>query len=233
MDASALKQHRMAAAIASKGTSPDSVYLMTLRLMEKYQLQGDLLEFGAGIGTLISELQADGYRGTITGADMMPKPKGLAEGIVWTQADLNEKTNLPDAAFDVIISTEVIEHLENPRAVFREFHRLLRPAGTLLLTTPNQESLRSLLSLIFEGHFVAFKAGSYPAHITALVRKDLQHVCLETGFSPPEFAFDDSGSIPKFPWLRWENFGLKGRLFSDGIAIVTRKTTQPAAPVTA
>jgi len=133
----------------------------------------------------------------------------------------------------VIISTEVIEHLENPRAVFREFHRLLRPAGTLLITTPNQESLRSLLSLIFEGHFAAFRAGSYPAHISALVRKDLEHVFLETGFSPPGFSYDDSGSIPKFPWLRWETFGLKGRLLSDGLAIVTQKITKPMAGLTA
>ena len=223
MDESALKQHRMAAAIASKGTSPNSVYLMTLRLMEKHHLQGDLLEFGAGIGTLIAELHARGYRGTINGVDMIPKPKGLPEAIAWTQADLNERTRLADNSFDVIISTEVIEHLENPRAVFREFHRLLRPSGTLLITTPNQESLRSFLSLILDGHFPAFKEGSYPAHITALVRKDLEYVCLETGFSPPEFSYNDSGSIPKFSWLRWENFHLKGRIFSDGIALVTRK----------
>lgn len=95
MDESALKSHRMAAAIASKGTSPESIYLMTLRLAEKCQLQGDLLEFGAGIGTLISELQAGAYRGTITGVDMMPKPRSLPDGIAWTQADLNEKINSP------------------------------------------------------------------------------------------------------------------------------------------
>ncbi len=38
---------------------------------------------------------------------------------------------------------EVIASLENPRAVFREFARLLRPNGVLLLTMPNQESLRA------------------------------------------------------------------------------------------
>ena len=40
---------------------------------------------------------------------------------------------MADGSFDAIISTEVIEHLENPRAVFREFARLVRPGGRLLL----------------------------------------------------------------------------------------------------
>lgn len=231
MDDKTLNQHRIDAAIASKGTSPNSVYRMTLQLLETHHLRGALLEFGAGMGSLISELHARGYQGLITGVDIMPKPAGVPDGIVWALADLNEPTGLPEGAYDVVVSTEVIEHLENPRAVFREFHRLLAPGGTLVVTTPNQESLRSVLSLALEGHFAAFKEGSYPAHITALVRKDLERVCLETGFAPPEFAYDNSGSIPKFPWLRWEQFGLGGRLFSDGVAIVTRKNDTVHLPL--
>lgn len=229
MDDTALKEHRMALALATKGTSPYSVYYMALRLMKEHKVKGDLLEFGAGIGTMISQLHANGYEGKITGVDMMARPADIPADIEWRQADLNDKTDLPDACFDAILSTEVIEHLENPRAVFREFHRLLRPDGTLIMTTPNQESLRSLLSLVFGTHFAAFVEGAYPLHITALIRKDLEHLCLETGFASPEFAFDNSGSIPKFPWLRFENFGLKGRLFSDGIAIVTKKIEKPKA----
>ena len=99
--------------------------------------------------------------------------------IEWIQADLNAPLPCPDASFDAIISTEVIEHLENPRAVFREFSRLLRPGGHLLLTTPNQESIRSLASLIVRGHHVAFLDESYPAHLTALVRRDMERLCLE------------------------------------------------------
>jgi SAM-dependent methyltransferase len=42
-----------------------------------------------------------------------------------------------DDSFDVITSFQVIEHLSDYQAYFSEIRRVLRPAGTLLLTTPN------------------------------------------------------------------------------------------------
>ena len=43
---------------------------------------------------------------------------------------------LPDASLDSILCTEVLEHVPDPLAVWREFHRLLRPGGKVLLATP-------------------------------------------------------------------------------------------------
>lgn len=41
-----------------------------------------------------------------------------------------------DASFDVVLCTEVLEHVPEPQQVIREFARILRPGGTLLLTAP-------------------------------------------------------------------------------------------------
>lgn len=45
----------------------------------------------------------------------------------------------PDGTFDVVVSIDVHEHLEAPRALNREIARVLRPGGKAVVTTPNGE----------------------------------------------------------------------------------------------
>lgn len=56
-----------------------------------------------------------------------------------------------DRSFDLIISMSVIEHLDDPAAVFREFDRVLKPGGTLIVQTPNRFDYVSLIA-----HFTPF-----------------------------------------------------------------------------
>ncbi|MCM3880897.1 MAG: methyltransferase domain-containing protein [Vicinamibacterales bacterium] len=224
---SALYERRLDAARVSKGTSKSAVYRMLLAAASEVLKPGaHLLEFGAGTGQLITMLREEGFRGPITGADILPKPESPGLDVNWIEADLNEPLPAAGATFDAIISTEVIEHLENPRAVFREFRRLLKAGGFILVTTPNQESVRSLLSLFVRGHYVDFLDSSYPAHITALVRTDFVRMCAENGFEPPRFRYSNTGSIPAAPHLSWQQLSaglLKGRRFSDNLAMISRK----------
>ena len=54
-----------------------------------------------------------------------------------------------DAEFDVVIFAEIIEHLLNdPCKVIREIKRVLKPGGTLILTTPNVARLENIARLI-------------------------------------------------------------------------------------
>ena len=224
--ATPLLERRMQAAVASRGTSGDAIYNAARAKAQAMNLTGRVLEFGAGTGTLITQLVANGCTCTFTGADLLPRPAGIPRDVEWIHADLNTPLPSADGSFDAIISTEVIEHLENPRAVFREFARLLQPGGHLLLTTPNQESIRSLASLIARGHHVAFLDESYPAHLTALVRKDLERMCFESGFEPPRFSYTDHGAVPKWTSLTWQSLSgglLRGRWFSDNLVAVTTR----------
>jgi SAM-dependent methyltransferase len=51
-------------------------------------------------------------------------------GDIW---DINET----DASFDAILCTEVFEHIPHPIETVKEFSRLIKPGGTLILTAPN------------------------------------------------------------------------------------------------
>jgi SAM-dependent methyltransferase len=44
----------------------------------------------------------------------------------------------PDASFDVVVSTEVIEHTPEPARAIRELVRVAKPGGTVVITTPNR-----------------------------------------------------------------------------------------------
>lgn len=43
---------------------------------------------------------------------------------------------VPDASFDAVLCSEVLEHIPNPVAAIKEFSRVLKPGGTLMLTAP-------------------------------------------------------------------------------------------------
>ena len=224
----ALEERRMLAALASGGTSTANVHLALLSRAQDIGLSGEVLDFGAGTGDLTARLAGSGLILRLTAIDLLPPPSAKGQGVTWLEADLNGPAPLPAESFDAIVSAEVIEHLENPRAVFREFNRLLRPRGHLLLTTPNQESLRSLASLALRGHFVDFLDSSYPAHITALVRRDFVRIAAETGFEAPTFSYTATGAVPGLPRFSWQDlsFGrLRGRRFSDNLVVATRKIT--------
>ncbi len=49
-----------------------------------------------------------------------------------------EHVPFADATFDVVLCTEVLEHLRSPRRAVDELARVLRPKGRLIITTPNR-----------------------------------------------------------------------------------------------
>lgn len=51
-------------------------------------------------------------------------------------------TGVPDESFDAAVCADVIEHVGEPERLLREIHRILRPGGVLVLTTPVRVSER-------------------------------------------------------------------------------------------
>jgi 2-polyprenyl-3-methyl-5-hydroxy-6-metoxy-1,4-benzoquinol methylase len=219
-------ESRRKSSLLSGGTSGFEIKKMVIEYLLQNNAKGSLLDFGAGKGELIRILWDKKLFEHVECVDLYDRPFDLAEQIRWHVQDLNDDVE-SCTLFDWLVCSEVIEHLENPRQVFRSFFRLLKPGGTLVLTMPNQESIRAIAALMLGGHFALFLGSSYPAHITALLRLDLLRIANEAGFVVNEkFYYANNGRVPKLPSISWSSFSfglLKGRLFSDNLMMVARK----------
>lgn len=54
--------------------------------------------------------------------------------------DMTE-SKLPGTAFDCVVAVEVLEHVDRDRDFLRQVHRVLRPGGMFLMTTPNGDTI--------------------------------------------------------------------------------------------
>ncbi|MDR1112000.1 MAG: class I SAM-dependent methyltransferase [Deltaproteobacteria bacterium] len=119
---------------------------------------GDLahLDIGAGTGDLIVELSRHvGLRSEA--CDFHVERFPLSGKVPIRRTNINqEPLPYPDQSFDLVTSTEVIEHLENPRLFLREIARVLRPGGHAILSTPNVLNLKSRVRYLGSGFFNLF-----------------------------------------------------------------------------
>lgn len=223
---SSLEERRKASSELSLGLSGSHIYDAVLRLVDNVREEAPVLDFGAGQGHFTRLLrEARGFT-NVVGADLMARPPDLPREIEWLQGDLNQELEGPAGRYELLTAIEVIEHLENPRAVVRAWHRLLAPGGMLVFSTPNNESVRALLHLLLRGHYVDFGDSSYPAHITALLHKDLERILGEEGFEDAAFFYTNHGLVPKLTRLTWQSVSaglLRGKRFSDNVIVRAKR----------
>jgi SAM-dependent methyltransferase len=118
---------------------------------------GKLLDAGAGEGYLTSLLAGhiqEKYRVApaemLSACDLHPenfKPREPRCDRVGSDGRLP----YPAASFDLVACVEVFEHIEDQFALAREFFRVLKPGGRVLLTTPNVLNINSRLRFLHSG----------------------------------------------------------------------------------
>src|SRR5438132_277284 len=72
--------------------------------------------------------------------------------IEFVRADLSEPIALPDCSCDAIVSFETLEHVRNQRVMLSEFRRILKPGGTLVLSSPDRDIITSKAHEVDQRH---------------------------------------------------------------------------------
>jgi methionine biosynthesis protein MetW len=113
-----------------------------------------LLDYGCKEGKILAQCK-DKYKkgvGVDISKKMLEKAKenNKSNNVKFIQGNAEEK-KLPieDRSIDTIICTDVIEHVFDPEKLLREFSRILKEKGTLIITTPNIAWLPHRITLLF------------------------------------------------------------------------------------
>jgi len=97
-----------------------------------------VLDAGCGTGGLIKWLHAANAGWRCTGLDFMPLACELARERTGAEIVQGSITALPfgDGAFDAVVSADVVCQVEDDARALREFARVTRPGGTVLVNVP-------------------------------------------------------------------------------------------------
>lgn len=151
-----------------------------------------ILDAGCGAGPALRFLRARGF--LPYGTDLIEFPLTQAHQLIpearLAQCDSDQALPFRDASFDVLLMSEVIEHVASPEFTLREGLRVLKKNGGIALTTPNLWDARRLyypaLGKIWSGDADAtHKTLFNPNSLRDLLRRaGFQNVRVRAGFKP-------------------------------------------------
>jgi ubiquinone/menaquinone biosynthesis C-methylase UbiE len=108
----------------------------------------------------------------------------------------DNKTDFEDGFFDMVVSVEVMEHVDDVQAYLREIFRLLKPGGKFIWTTPcaNRYSIEHIYSRakkLIEATGEGYRRWTWedPGHLRRLTSDEIEQLLLQSGFSGVLFRF--------------------------------------------
>lgn len=135
--------HKLAARIAiySYSANPQPWFSW---LGERLDVNGDVLEVGAGTGELWKH--ADYSNAQLTLVDFSPAMCEKLRDVPGATVRQCDAASLPfeDNSFDLVIANHMLYHVNNPDAALKEFARVLRPGGRVVVSLNGREHMKEL-----------------------------------------------------------------------------------------
>jgi SAM-dependent methyltransferase len=159
---------------------------------------GHALEVGPGSGVYLPTLAqvSDEVVATDIEDSYLTRLRPLGESLPCLRLVRDDITAsaLPSDSFDLILCTEVVEHVTSSRRALAEIHRLLKPGGTMILSTPQRYSpLEVSAKLAFLPGVIRVVRRIYgepivdTEHINLMTSSVLRAQIAEAGFMPREY----------------------------------------------
>ncbi len=146
--------------------------------------RGRLLDVGCSKGHFLEAAKAVGWEVVGVEVNRRAVEEAQARGLDVRCGELAEQA-FADASFDVVTLYDVLEHTRDPRATLAECHRVLRPEGLLVVTTPDIGGLVPRFTcLIFARTLGAWGHPTPPGHLLEFSRRTLVQLLEATGFTP-------------------------------------------------
>jgi 2-polyprenyl-3-methyl-5-hydroxy-6-metoxy-1,4-benzoquinol methylase len=194
------------------------VYLLApvKRLVQTLAKKGTVLDLGCGNGSFSHELSKLGFE--VYGVDRSDSGIKIARTsfpqVHFLLGDVEKDLSVDPfqtERFDVVVSTEVVEHLYHPRRLIQNAFRLLKPSGHFIASTPYHGYIKNVLLALsgkMDNHFTALWDGG---HIKFWSRETLSRLLVEGGFT--DVRFMGAGRVPYI----WKSMILIARKPEDGI----------------
>ena len=142
---------------------------------EEFRKTNKMLDVGCGPGLFLIEAKKRGWE--VYGTEFTDNQLAYLndKGINTLKGKLTNDS-FEDELFDVIISSEVIEHINNPVEEMKHFYRLLRKGGLVYITTPNFNAIERFL---LKGNYEIIE---YPEHLCYYTPKTIDLLLTKNGF---------------------------------------------------
>jgi SAM-dependent methyltransferase len=166
----------------------------TVEKILRSEPRGKILDVPAGEGALAVRLKNAGFE--VFCCDLYPQIFKL-EDVEIRRGNLDSSLPYEDKSFDFIVCVEGLEHIENPANAIREFARLLRENGMLIVSVPNILNIEERLKWLFNGYTSHFKPLSSEA--LADIKQEfgeMEEIALHVnpiGYSEVRFLLEKNG----------------------------------------
>jgi len=177
-----------------------------------FKREGKLLDVGAGVGTLLSVAARRGF--AVKGVEVSRWAAAFArekKGLDILTGSL-EDACLEMEAFDVVVINHVLEHVDEPRALMAEVHRILKNDGLLVIGVPN---IGSIMAGLQSGKWPSLRPEEHIWHFTPATIKRL---VTEAGFTELYFEAREN-----HPVAGWSPKDLLKRAI-NGVAVLTGRS---------